>query len=205
VTAAASPARAGAAFASAAGTAAAFISDGATVPAPSARAWSVRRLDDMFGGLTGWLAAPLARRLDAPVDVRGVAVWLALATAAPVDAAYIAAARAEWGYRLADLEPRLAARFTAAAIRLGYSGQQAERQWATLAKLATVLLPRGLAPGKRSGARGMGAVAGPVGASPRRGHSVPQWLRKPPRPPRTRPTPATTARTTRRSSRPPTE
>ena len=110
--AAASPAHAGAAFASAAGAAAAFISDGATVPARSARAWSVRRLDHMFGGLAGWLAAPLARRLDAPVDIRGVAVWLALATAAPVDAAYIAAARAEWGYRLADLEPRLAARFS---------------------------------------------------------------------------------------------
>jgi integrase len=136
VTAAASPAPAGAAFASAAGAAVAFVSDGATVPARSARAWSVRRLDDMFGGLAGWLAAPLARRLDAPVDVRGVAVWLALATAAPVDAAYIAAARAEWGYRLADLEPRLAARFTAAATRLGYSGQQAQSQWATLAKLA---------------------------------------------------------------------
>ena len=59
-------------------------------------------------GRGGW-AAPLARRLDAPVDVRGVAVWLALATAAPVDAAYIAACHAEWGYRLADLEPRLAA------------------------------------------------------------------------------------------------
>lgn len=138
MTAAASPARAGAAFASAAGAAAAFISDGATVPARSARAWSVRRLDDMFGGLAGWLAAPLARRLDTPTDVRGVAAWLALATAAPVDAAYIAAARAEWGYRLADLEPRLAARFTAAATRLGYSGQQAERQWAALAKLAAV-------------------------------------------------------------------
>jgi len=135
VTAAARPVHAGAGFTSAAKAAAAFISDGGTAPARSARAWSVQRLEVMFGGLAGWLAAPLARRLDAPVDVRGVAVWLALATAAPVDAAYIAAARAEWGYRLADLEPRLAAAFTTTATRLGYSGQQAERQWATLAKL----------------------------------------------------------------------
>jgi len=69
---------------------------------------------------------------------RGIAVWLALATAAPVDAAYVAAARAEWGYRLADLEPRLAARFTATATRLGYSGKQADLQWAALARLAAV-------------------------------------------------------------------
>jgi integrase len=136
VTAAASARQRGAAFTSAAQAAAAFISDGGTVPARTSRAWSVRRLEDMFGGLAGWLAAPPDRRLAAPVDVRGVAVWLALATAAPVDAAYICAARAEWGYRLADLEPRLAASFTATATRLGYSGPQADKQWAALAKLA---------------------------------------------------------------------
>jgi integrase len=144
VTAASRPLQAGALFSSAGQAAAAFISDGATRPARNARAWSVRRLEVMFGSLAGWLAAPLARRLDAPVDVRGVAAWLALATAAPVDAAYIAACRAEWGYRLADLEPRLAARFAATATRLGYSGQQSERQWATLAKLAAAAgLPAG--------------------------------------------------------------
>jgi integrase len=136
VTAASRPLPAGALFSSAGQAAAAFISDGGTRPARNSRAWSVQRLDDMFGGLAGWLATPLARRLAAPVDVRGVAVWLALATAARVDAAYIAAARAEWGYRLADLEPRLAARFAATATRLGYSGHQAEQQWAALAKLA---------------------------------------------------------------------
>jgi hypothetical protein len=141
VTAAARPAPAGALFASSAEAAAAFISDGGTAPARTARAWSVRRLQHMFCGLAGWLAAPLERRLGAPVDVRGVAVWLALATAAPVDAAYIAAARAEWGYRLADLEPRLAARFTATATRLGYSGKQSGQQWAALAK------PPGCRPG----------------------------------------------------------
>ena len=107
--------QAGAIFTTAGQAAAAFISDGGTRAARNSRAWSVRRLDDMFGGLDGWLAAPPGRRLDAPVDVRGVAVWLALATAAPVDAAYIAACSAEWGYRLADLEPRMAAAFTAAA------------------------------------------------------------------------------------------
>ena len=136
MTAAASPAPDGPLFTSAAKAAAAFISDGGTVPARNARAWSVQRLEDMSGGLAGWLAAPLARRLAAPVDVRGVAVWLALATAAPVDAAYICAARAEWGCRLAGLEPRLAAAFTATATRLGYSARQAGRQWAALARLA---------------------------------------------------------------------
>jgi integrase len=61
-----------------------------------------------------------------------------------VDAAYVAACRAEWGYRLADLEPRLAARFTVTATALGYSGQQSERQWAAFAKLAAVAgLPAG--------------------------------------------------------------
>lgn len=136
--------QAGALFTTAGQAAAAFISDGGTRPARNSRAWSVRRLEDMFGGLAGWLAAPPALRLDAPVDVRGVAVWLALATAAPVDAAYVAACRAEWGYRLADLEPRLAARFTVTATALGYSGQQSERQWAAFAKLAAVAgLPAG--------------------------------------------------------------
>ncbi|MGO9500126.1 MAG: hypothetical protein ACLPUO_00740, partial [Streptosporangiaceae bacterium] len=130
--------QAGALFTTAGQAAAAFISDGGTRPARNSRAWSVRRLNDMFGGLAGWLAAPPALRLDAPVDVRGVAAWLALATAAPVDADYIAACRAEWGYRLADLEPRLAAAFTATATALGYSGQQSDRQWAALAKLAAV-------------------------------------------------------------------
>jgi integrase len=131
-------------FSSVGQAAAAFISDSATRPARNARAWSVRRLEDTFGGLAGWLAAPLARRLDAPVDVRGVAVWLALATAAPIDAAYVARCHAGWGYRLADLEPRLAARFTTTAARLGYNGKQADLQWAALAKLAAVAgLPAG--------------------------------------------------------------
>jgi integrase len=138
VTAAPGTLPAGALFTTCGQAAAAFISDGATRAARNSRARSVRRLDDMFGGLRGWLAAPPARRLDAPVDVAGVAVWLALATAAPVDAAYVAACRAEWGYRLADLEPRLAAAFTATAARLGYSGKQADLQWAALAKLAAI-------------------------------------------------------------------
>ncbi|HEY6278827.1 MAG TPA: site-specific integrase [Streptosporangiaceae bacterium] len=144
MTAASGARQAGALFSSAGPAAAAFISDGATRPARSARAWSVQRLEDTFGGLAGWLAAPLARRLDAPVDVRGAAVWLALATAAPIDAAYVARCHAGWGYRLADLEPRLAARFTTTAARLGYNGKQADLQWAALAKLAAVAgLPAG--------------------------------------------------------------
>ena len=88
--------------------------------------------------MAGGAAGASAGRARGRARCRGVAAWLALATAAPVDAAYIAACRAEWGYRLADLEPRLAAAFTATATALGYSGQQSDRQWAALAKLAAV-------------------------------------------------------------------
>jgi hypothetical protein len=132
------PARGVAIFASAGDAAQAFIADGTTAHARKTRAQSVHRFEVAFGGLAGWSAAPVPHRLDAPVDVRGVAVWLALATATPVDAAYVAAVNAAWGYRLADLDPRLAARFTAAASRLGWSDKQAELQWVMLAKLAAV-------------------------------------------------------------------
>jgi integrase len=132
------PARSTAMFASVSDAARSFISDGATENARKQRAYTIARLETGFGGLAGWAQAPLTRRLNAPVTVRGAAVWLALATATPLDACYVAAATVEWGYRLADLDPRLAARFTRAASRLGWNDQQSERQWAMLAKLAAI-------------------------------------------------------------------
>lgn len=125
-------------FASAAQATAAFISGGTTAHARKARDRSVRRFGDTFGNLAGWAAAPLSRRLNAPVDVRGVAVWLAMATATPVDPGYVAQSHAGWGYRLAELAPDLSVAFTSAASRIGWNDKQAERQWALLAKLAAV-------------------------------------------------------------------
>jgi integrase len=105
----------------------------------------MRQLPAMTGGLGGGLAQPAGLRLAAPPGVSGVAAWLALATATPIDAAYVAAARSEWGYRLADLEPLLAARFTRTAAALGYSATQAVQQWSALAKLAAI---SGVPPGQ---------------------------------------------------------
>lgn len=124
--------------ASTAQAAAAFISGGTSAHARKARDRSVRRFGDTFGDLAGSAAAPLSRRLNAPVDIRGVAVWLALATATPVNPGYVAQSHAGWGYRLAELAPDLSAAFTSAASRIGWNNKQAERQWALLAKLAAV-------------------------------------------------------------------
>jgi len=125
-------------FASAREAAAEYISDGTTSHARKARDRSVRRFHDTFGSVAGWAAAPLSRRLTAPADVRGVAVWLVLATATPVDPAYVAQSHAGWGYRLAGLSPDLSVTFTSAAARIGWNDVQSERQWALLAKLAAV-------------------------------------------------------------------
>lgn len=132
------PAQDTAVFASAAQATAAFISGGTTAHARKARDRSVRRFGDTFGNLAGWAAAPLSRRLNAPVDIRCVAVWLAMATATPVDPGYVAQSHAGWGYRLAELAPDLSVAFTSAASRIGWDDKQAERQWALLAKLAAV-------------------------------------------------------------------
>lgn len=125
-------------FGSAAEAGQAFIDDGASVAARNGRAKAIRRFESAFGDLPGWAAASLRERLDAPVEVRGVTAWLALGTAVPVEAAYIAQAGSAWGYRLAELDPRLAARFTRTATRLGWSDKQARLQWALWAKLTAV-------------------------------------------------------------------
>jgi integrase len=125
-------------FASAAEAGQAFIDDGATPAARNARTKAVRRFEKTFGDLAGWAAIPLQVRLEAPVEVRGVMVWLALGTAAPVEAAYVAQVNSAWGYRLADLDPRLAARFASTATRLGWSDKQTRLRWALWAKLAAI-------------------------------------------------------------------
>ncbi|SDI19849.1 Site-specific recombinase XerD, partial [Sinosporangium album] len=116
----------------------AFINDGATLHARKHRIRIAGQFTDLFGDLGGWLKAPLARRLEAPSGVRGFAVRLALATATPADAGYVAVANAGWGYRLADVDPDFAMLFSATAYRLGWGDQQIGRQWAVLAKLAAV-------------------------------------------------------------------
>jgi integrase len=125
-------------FASAADAADAFVCDGASSSARNTRARSLQRFRAAFGDLAGWSAAPVSRRLEVPVDVRGLVVWLVLATATPVDAAYVTTVNAAWGYWLSELEPRLSARFFTTASRLGWSGKQADAQWVLLAKLAAV-------------------------------------------------------------------
>ncbi len=114
----------------------ACIADGATVLARRHRANSVTRFRSVFGGLDGWAAAPLGKRLAAAADVRAGAACLAPGTAARVDPACIAQANVSRGWRLADLDPRMAARFTATAAALGWDARETERQWCTLSKLA---------------------------------------------------------------------
>jgi integrase len=126
------------AFADEDDAAGAYAADGATALARRQRAQAVTRFRTAFGRLAGWTAAPLRRRLSAPADVRAVAVFLAVATAAAVDPAYVAQSNASWGYWLAVADPDLAVRFTAAAARLGWGDTETGRQWCTLAKLAAI-------------------------------------------------------------------
>ena len=151
-------------FVSAADAAQAFTNDGATPAARTQRARSVCQFEATFGGLAGWSAAPLADRLSAPVNMRALAAWLALATATAVDAAYVAQVNSEWGYRLADLEPRLAARFTTTASGLGWSDKQAQLQWALWAKLAAIAGHRAQALTRPYFDRALGELAGAVRA-----------------------------------------
>jgi site-specific recombinase XerD len=121
-----------------------FIATGPSVrsarthAARKGRAQAVRRLDTTFGGLAGWHQARLDVRLGAPVEVRGLVIWLALATATPLDPRFVARTTAGWGQRLVDLHPALAARFTQIASSLGFCDQQTRRQWAVLAQLVAV-------------------------------------------------------------------
>jgi integrase len=125
-------------FATADDAADAFVSDGASARARNTRTRSLHRFQTTFGDLTGWAAAPLRQRLDAPVEVRGLVLWLVLGTATPVDPAYVSSVNGAWGYWLSELEPRLSARFFTTAAQLGWSDKQAEVQWVLLAKLAAV-------------------------------------------------------------------
>jgi integrase len=125
-------------FADEDGAADGYAADGATALARRQRSQAVTRFRAAFGGLAGWAAAPLRKRLSAAADVRAVAVFLAVATAAAVDPAYVAQANASWGYWLAVADPDLSTRFTIAAAALGWDDKETERQWCTLAKLAAV-------------------------------------------------------------------
>lgn len=125
-------------FASLAEAIAAFIGGGATENSRKARAQQARTLDTTFGGLAGWCRAPLNDQLAAPVQVRGVVAWLALATGTPLDAAYVAATSADWGHHLAEMVPDLTQQFTRVASQLGWNDKQIGRQWVTMAKLVVV-------------------------------------------------------------------
>jgi integrase len=115
-----------------------YLSDGSTAQARRQRAGAVTRFRSCWGGLAGWAAAPLPVRLSAAADIRAVAVFLAVATAAAVDPSYVAQSTASWGYWLAVADPDFAVRFTSAACRLGWDDKETGRQWCTLAKLAAV-------------------------------------------------------------------
>lgn len=133
-----------AAYASTEAAVSAFIAtgpslrSGLTHAARKGRSQAARRLDTTFGGQPGWGRAGLDVRLGAPVEVRGLVIWLGLATATPLDPRFVAGAEAGWGQRLTDLHPELAARFTQIANSLGFRDQQTRRQWAVLAKLVAV-------------------------------------------------------------------
>lgn len=115
-----------------------FIDAGSSQAARKQRRDTVTAFTTTFIDVTGWAQAPLARRLGAPVQVRAFAAWLALATAVPVEAAYVAAGGTAWGRHAALVHTDLAATFTRTANQLGYTTQQTTRQWATLAKLVAI-------------------------------------------------------------------
>lgn len=115
-----------------------FIDAGSSQAARKQRRDTVTAFTTTFIDATGWAQSPLARRLGAPVQVRAFAAWLALATAVPVEAAYVAACGTAWGRHAALVHTDLATSFTRTANQLGYTTQQTRRQWATLAKLVAI-------------------------------------------------------------------
>jgi len=115
-----------------------FINAGASVVARKERRVTVAAFTADFLDATGWGHASVSQRLIASVSVRGFAAWLALATAVPVDASYIAAAGSSWGHHAALVHPDAAAAFTATARRLTFTQAETSRQWATLAKLVAI-------------------------------------------------------------------
>jgi integrase len=111
---------------------------GDTAAARNARQHTLDAFGRQFGDLSGWLSAPLARRLAAPVAVRGFTAWAALSTHTPLDADYVAACASNWGHHATLVDPDLAEKFRATAQRLGFTTQQTHRQWAMAAKLAAI-------------------------------------------------------------------
>lgn len=117
-----------------------------TDAARSARHYTLDAFVREFGDLTGWAAQPLARRLAAPVSIRGFIAWAALHTDTPIDAAYVAAGTSDWGRHAASRYPDFAEGFRATATRIGFADTEKSRQWGVLSKLIAVAgcTPQGL-------------------------------------------------------------
>jgi hypothetical protein len=91
-----------------------------------------------FTDLPGWAAAPLTRRLVAPVQIRRLVAFLLLTTGYRADADYVGSCRSEWGHHARIVHPGFADTFHSAALSLGFSASEARRQWCALAKIAVV-------------------------------------------------------------------
>jgi integrase len=111
---------------------------GHTRSARNARRNAACQFTTRFATLQRWRAASTPRRLDAPVAVRSYVAWMLLTTGTPGPVDYVVASGSSWGLHAAAAYPDFAGRFTATATAIGFTTQQTQRQWATLAKLAAI-------------------------------------------------------------------
>jgi integrase len=91
-----------------------------------------------FADLTVWLAEPVTARLAAPVAVRGFAAFAAVTAGVAVDAAYVVAARSQWGAHLGGKFPASAAGFRAEAQSLGFDQLEIDKMWSKLAQISII-------------------------------------------------------------------
>ena len=113
-----------------------FIAAGESPSGRRQRRSVVTAFTRTFTDLDEWDAAPLARRLAAPVAVRGLVAFLLMATAHRGQARYVRSCRSDWGRHAATVYPTFAGTFHRAAVALGFTDTEARRQWCILAKIA---------------------------------------------------------------------
>ena len=118
--------------------AAAFVHGAATAMARKQRLAAAAAFALRFGDPASWRLVSLDERLAAPVALRGFAAFGALTDRVAVDAEYVARAGTSWGHHASRVHPQLSALFAATAHRIGFTSQEAQRQWATLAKITAI-------------------------------------------------------------------
>jgi hypothetical protein len=120
-----------------------YIEAGASGPGRRARQTTVASYRQRFTNLAGWGGASLQEKLGAPINTRTLVAFLVTAMCYPVEVDYVRRSGSEWGRHAARVHPGFAQDFHLAATGIGFSDQEARRQWLALAKITatTSLVP----------------------------------------------------------------